>query len=134
MAGYLADNNHLSAAISRVSRVRERMYQYCRAGVRIGTCIPVLCELEAGIQQTGDPSAYRRRLRQLLTNLRLWPMDERVARAYGQIYLNLKSQGRILSQVDMMLAAMASSMDVTVLTCDRDFEAIAGIRAEDWTK
>ncbi len=128
------DSNHLSAAIARVSHVRERIYQGCQTGVRIGTCIPVLCELEAGIQQTHDPSAYRRRLHQLLGKVRLWPMDQQIAQAYGQVYLDLKSQGRVLSQVDMMLAAVARSMDLTVLTCDRDFEALKGIHKEDWTK
>jgi hypothetical protein len=37
MPGYLADNNHLSAAISRVSKVRERLYRAHREGTRIGT-------------------------------------------------------------------------------------------------
>jgi predicted nucleic acid-binding protein len=55
MSDYLADNNHVSAAIARVSDVREPMYQAHRAGTRVGTCFPVICELETGIQQTHDP-------------------------------------------------------------------------------
>ncbi len=45
MPGYLVDNNHLSAAIARVSHIRERMYQLHRAGTKVGTCFPVICEL-----------------------------------------------------------------------------------------
>jgi tRNA(fMet)-specific endonuclease VapC len=134
MPGYLADNNHLSAAISRVSQVRERLYRAHRGGTRIGTCTPVLCELEAGIQQTRDPDTYRRRLKQLLAHIRVWPVDLGTARLYGQVYLELKGQGRVLSQVDMMLAALARFMNLTVLTSDRDFEALPNVRTENWLK
>jgi tRNA(fMet)-specific endonuclease VapC len=132
MPGYLLDNNHLSVAIARVSQVRERMVQLHRSGTRFGTCFPVLCELEAGIQQTRDPAAYRRRLEQLLHHTRIWLVDQQIARLYGQTYLELKSRGRVLSQVDMMLAALARSMNLTVLTSDRDFEALVDIRTENW--
>ena len=131
MRGYLLDNNHLGAAVTPVSTVRERIWQACRAGQRVGTCVPVICELEVGIQQTKDPEAYRRRLEQLLTQVRVWPMDPPVAREYGQVHLELQRQGRSLSQVDMMLAALARSMDLTLLAMDRDFEALPDIRAEN---
>jgi len=47
MAGFLLDTNHLGEAIRPVSRVRERIEQARRAGLRVGTCVPVLCELES---------------------------------------------------------------------------------------
>jgi predicted nucleic acid-binding protein len=34
----------------------------------------------------------------------------------------------------MMLAALARFMDLTVLTSDRDFEALPDIRTENWLK
>jgi tRNA(fMet)-specific endonuclease VapC len=132
MPGYLVDNNHLSAAIARVSQIRERMYQLHREGTKVGTCLPVTCELETGMQQTRDPDGYRRRLGHLLSHVRLWPIDRQVARLYGQVYIELKRQGRALSQVDMMLAALARSMGLTILTSDRDFEALPDIRTENW--
>jgi hypothetical protein len=42
---------------------------------------------------------------------------------YGEIYHTLRRQGRHLSQVDMMLAALAIQMNVTLMTTDRDFES-----------
>ena len=132
MPGFLVDNNHLSSAIARVSPVRERLYQLHRTGARIGTCIPVICELEAGIQQTRDPAAYRRRLKHLADYVRIWPIDQQVADLYGQVYLELKRQGRALSQVDMIVAALARQMNLTVLTADHDFEALPDIRTENW--
>jgi predicted nucleic acid-binding protein len=51
---------------------------------------------------------------------------------YGEIYRELRRVGRVLSQVDMMLAAMARLSKWTSLTSDRDFEALPDIRTENW--
>jgi tRNA(fMet)-specific endonuclease VapC len=133
MPDYLLDCNHLSAALRKVSPVRERIHQGRRAGHRFISCYPVLCELEVGIQQTPKPEENRRRLNQLLRQVRLWPLDVETARLYGAVYLDLRRQVRALSQVDMVQAALARQHKLTVLTTDRDFEALPDLRVENWT-
>jgi predicted nucleic acid-binding protein len=64
--------------------------------------------------------------------LRLWPIEKDISFIYGNIYHELRAQGRTLAQVDMMLAALARVRKVTVLTADRDFEALPDIRTENW--
>jgi tRNA(fMet)-specific endonuclease VapC len=132
MADYLLDCNHLSAALRKVSLVRERIHQGRRAGHRFISCHPVLCELEAGIQQTPKPDENRRRLALLLRHVRLWPLQADTARLYGAVYVELRRQGRILSQVDMVLAALARQYKLTVLTTDKDFDALADLRVDNW--
>lgn len=132
MSDFLLDCNHLSEAIRKVSVVRDRLQSLRKSGIRFGTCLPVLCELEVGIQQTAKPEQHRQRLQQLLKHVRLWPTDRETARIYGALYLELRRQGRALSQVDMILAAMARQMNLRLLTTDRDFEALPDIPAEDW--
>lgn len=89
--------------------------------------------MEVGIQQTPKPQENRRLLAHLLNHVRLWPLDGETTRHYGAIYLELKRIGRVLSQVDIMLAALARQHRLTLLTSDRDFEALPDIRTEDWT-
>jgi tRNA(fMet)-specific endonuclease VapC len=132
MADYLLDSNHLSAALRKVSPVRERIHQGRRAGHRFISCYPVLCELEVGIQQTPKPEENRRRLAQLLRHVRLWPLDAETTRLYGGAYIELRLLGRVLSQVDMVLGALARQHKLTVLTTDRDFEALTDLRVENW--
>ena len=132
MQGYLLDCNHVSAALRKVSPVRDRIHQARRAGHRFISCYPVLCELEVGIQQTSNPEENRRRLAQLLHHVRLWPLDDDTARLYGAVYLELRRQGRVLSQVDMMLAALAREHKLTLLTTDQDFQALTDLRLENW--
>ena len=110
------------------------MHQGRRAGHRFISCYPVLCELEVGIQQTPKPEENRRRLAHLLRHVRLWPLDAETARLYGAVYIELRRLGRVLSQVDMMLAALARQHKLTVLTTDRDFEALADLRIENWAR
>lgn len=132
MNRYLLDTNHFSAAIDRVSPVRERIYQLRRGGSRIATCIPVVCELEAGIQRTQDREGYERRMNVLLNHVKLWPINRKAARLFGEIHHQLRQRGRALSQIDMMVAALARSMNAVVLTADRDFEALPELRTENW--
>lgn len=130
---YLLDCNHLSAALHKVSQLRDRIHQERRTGHRFVTCVPVLGELEAGIQQTAQIDANRRRLEQLLRHVRLWQLDLDSARIYGEIFNELRGAGRALSQVDMMLAALARQHKLTLLTADSDFEALSDIQTENWT-
>ena len=132
MTRYLLDTNHLGAAIRAVSPVRERIQQLVRQGDRFGTCVPVLCELEVGLQQLADLEAARRRLTTLLKVVRIWPLEADLAESYGRIWLELRAAGRALSQVDIMLSAFARQMKLTLLTSDRDFEALPDLTTENW--
>jgi predicted nucleic acid-binding protein len=132
MAGFLLDTNHLSDALRPVSRVRDRIGQLRHVGARVGTCIPVLCELEAALPSGERGGAYRRALLRLLGRVRVWPLEREAAHRYGEIYRELRKLGRVLSQVDIMLAALARQMDLTIATTDGDFEALPDIRTENW--
>jgi predicted nucleic acid-binding protein len=134
MAAYLLDTNHVGMAVDRTSVVGLRIFQARMAGVRLGTCVPVLCEIEAGMRQVRQKLKYRRDLNHLLLQLRLWPTDLTTARIYGDIYTELRRRGRALSQVDIMVAALARQMKLTVLTTDGDFEALPDIQTADWSK
>lgn len=131
-AGYLLDTNHVSRAVTGGSSIRQRITEIRQRGIKVGTCVPVLCEIEAGIQQVSHPDAYRQNLATLLQQLRIWPIDLTTARIYGEIHHDLKRRGRVLSQVDMLLAALAAEMGLTLATSDQDFAAVAGIAMENW--
>ena len=129
--GYLLDTNHLGAATT-TTPVRRRLAELRCKGARIGTCVPVLFELEAGtagpescavapaIGPTASPDSG-------LAN------RPTTARIYGELYTDLRRRGRVLSQVDMMLAALALQLGLTLVTTDSDFDALPDLKREDWT-
>jgi tRNA(fMet)-specific endonuclease VapC len=134
MPAYLLDTNHVGLAVDRTSVVGQRLFEARLGGIRIGTCLPVLCELEAGMRQVRNKVKYRRDLNHLLRQVRLWPMDLKTARLFGNIYHDLRRRGRVLSQVDIMVAALARQIKLVILTTDRDFEVVPAVRTEDWSK
>ena len=94
-AGYLLDTNHVSRAVTPRSQVRLHITELRQRGSKVGTCVPVLCEIEAGIQQVSQPDAYRDNLRRLLRQIRVWPIDLTTALLYGEIHHDLKRRGRV---------------------------------------
>lgn len=131
-SSYLLDTNHVGHAVTPGSTVRQRITELRLAGIKVGTCVPVLCEIEAGIQQVNQADAYRFNLNRLLRQVRVWPIDNSTAVLYGVIHHDLKRRGRVLSQVDMMLAALARQMNLTLVTTDQDFAALPDVQSENW--
>jgi len=129
--GYLLDTNHLGV-VTTTTAVRRRLMDLRRSGARIGTCVPVLCELEAGIQQVRNPARSRQQLDRMLHQISVWPIDRTTAQIYGELYTDLRRRGRVLSQVDIMLASLARQMDLTLVTTDLDFEALPDLKRENW--
>jgi predicted nucleic acid-binding protein len=92
----------------------------------------VLCELEAGIICTADPAEYRRTLRALLKEVRIWPLDWSLVTSYGPVANMARERGRALSTTDLILAAFAQKENAVVLTSDKDFAAFPEIKTENW--
>lgn len=67
-----------------------------------------------------------------MRQIRIWPLERSLARLYAEAFDELRRRGRALSQVDIMLAALARQMNATLLTSDRDFEALPDLRLENW--
>jgi tRNA(fMet)-specific endonuclease VapC len=130
---YLLDSGILSDLINRRRNVFERLTQEAAAGVRVGTCIPVLAEICFGIEASASRDRNMQRLRSVLPSLTLWPLDADAAFTYGEIASQLRSMGRPMQQVDMMVAAIAKNLtNCVVLTTDSDLDAIPGLRVERW--
>jgi predicted nucleic acid-binding protein len=134
MPGYLLDTNHVGMAVDRASVVGQRILEARLAGLHLGTCLPVLCEIEAGMRHIRHKVKYRRDLNHLLRQLRLWPVDLKTTQIYGDLYAEMRQRGRVLSQVDLMVAALARQMNLTILTTDRDFAAFPDRQTADWSK
>jgi tRNA(fMet)-specific endonuclease VapC len=50
----------------------------------------------------------------------------------AELQLNLRKQGRQLATVDALVAITALHYDLTLLTTDKDFDAVPGLRHENW--
>lgn len=72
----------------------------------------------------------QRRLQQAEADLQVLPFDREAARAFGEVALNLRSQGRKLQAraFDALIAATAMSRGLPLYTCNpADFAGIDGL-------
>jgi tRNA(fMet)-specific endonuclease VapC len=58
--------------------------------------------------------------------------DTATARQYGRIKNALRARGRPIPDNDIWIAAIALQHDLTLLSRDRHFGAVAGLVVETW--
>jgi tRNA(fMet)-specific endonuclease VapC len=131
---YLLDTNHLSAYLDGQTNLEARIEDALRRGDRVGVCLPVLCEYRAGIRLGRRFKRNLSRLQAALSVLRIWPLDEVTTKEFGDVFRELRTAGRILSQFDMLIAALARQRRFVVLTADQDFQHIKRLQVENWLK
>ena len=66
-----------------------------------------------------------------VANVVSWDSD--AARTYGQMRADQERKGRPLSVEDLMIAAHALSLGLTLVTHDKAFSFVDGLKTEDWT-
>jgi tRNA(fMet)-specific endonuclease VapC len=119
--------------INRRHGVWERARLAIAAGDVVGIGTPVLGELTSGLERSASRDRNLQRLKVALNSWRLWPYESRAAFEFGRIHAQLVRSGRPMQTIDIMVAAIASSLgDCTVVTTDSDFGAIVGLRVENW--
>lgn len=92
-----------------------------------------LAELEYGVAHSSRPAQNRASVDRFLAELAVVPFDASAAAAYGDIKHQLFAQGTPIGPLDMLIAAHARSLDLTLVTNNRrEFDRIPGLKLENW--
>jgi predicted nucleic acid-binding protein len=126
---YLLDTNHLSAYLDRNAAVEIRVDTAVRTG--LGSACPS-CEYRAGIRVSRRYQQNLARLEAALHIFRLWPADERTATEFAELFRELRAAGKMLSQFDHLIAAIARRHNLTLLSADHDFDSVSRLKIENW--
>jgi len=111
--------------------IRER-FEACAVG-DIGISAITLSELEYGAEKTSQPKRNREALGQFIEALDIAPFDRQAAFQYGQIRVHLENKGQRIGGMDLLIAAHARSLGVTLVTNnEREFKRVPGLRVENW--
>jgi predicted nucleic acid-binding protein len=129
---YLLDTNHLSAYLDRQPALEQKIDRGLRAGERFGICLPVLCEYRAGIRLSRRYRQNLARLQFALGRIRLWPSDVQTAIEFAELFQELRAAGRMLSQFDLLIAALSRQHKLVLLSADQDFHGLSRVRVESW--
>lgn len=96
------------------------------------TSIVVAAELRFGAVKSGSPKLADR-VDRILSALEVLPLQPPADRHYGDIRQKLARRGLPIGPNDLLIAAHARALDLTVVTANaREFSRVPGLRVEDW--
>ena len=111
--------------------VLDRFRQYRVGDIGISTI--TLAELRYGVGKSQHVDKNAKALDEFFIPLEIWAFDEDAARSYGNVRSALERAGTPIGARDMMIAAHALSLGVTlVISNTREFSRIPGLLLADW--
>ena len=98
-------------------------------------CISAITEGELLFGLAKRPSAERLHIAvgEFLRRADVLPWDSAVAKHYGIVRADLELHGKVLSPLDLLIAAHALAVGAVLVTNDRAFGLVAKLALQDWT-
>lgn len=92
-----------------------------------------LAEMQYGISKSSRPEKNQLALASFLSNIAVLPFEDTAAVEYGDIRAGLEKKGTPIGPNDMLIAAHARALGLTVVTNNtKEFERIPGLELENW--
>ena len=99
----------------------------------VGISAITYAELRFGVENSARAEANRERLERFLLPLEIAPFDAEAGRWYGWIRAQLKGAGAPIGGHDLLIAAHALSLGVTLMTNNvREFTPVKSLHVERW--
>ncbi len=100
----------------------------------IGISSITLSELRYGVAKSKHREKNAKALNEFVIPLDVVPFDEEAAMIYGDIRTTLEKAGTPIGAMDLLIAAHAMSLGVTLVTNNaREFSRISTLDIIDWT-
>lgn len=111
--------------------VRQQFFAHQPADLAL--CSVVKAELLYGAYHSARVAANLQRLKTFFAPLRCLPFDDECAQAYAQLRSVLAAKGAPIGANDMLIAAIALTRKLTLVTHNRrEFARIDGLLLDDW--
>jgi tRNA(fMet)-specific endonuclease VapC len=129
---YLLDTNIISYWMRGDADVIRRVKRHSPAELAM-TSIS-LAEILYGIEKSPIKKTERtRKIEKISSSLDIYPFDESAAPHYAVIRANLERKGRIISERDMQIAAIAKAAGAILVTNNTgEFNRVAKLKIENW--
>jgi predicted nucleic acid-binding protein len=124
----ILDTNGLSALAEGESRLEPIL----RKATHIAVPVIVLGEYRYGIQQSRERQRYQHWLLEYLATFRVLNVDEQTTTSYAAVRGELKRAGTPIPSNDVWIAALCRQHSLPVLSRDRHFDLVPGLRRIDW--
>jgi tRNA(fMet)-specific endonuclease VapC len=130
---YLLDTNTASYIIKGTfPRVRERLLMVPMA--EVGISVVTEAELRFGVARLPEATQLKTVVEEFLLRVESLPWTSAAAQHYARIRATLEREGEPMGNLDMMIAAQALAAEAVLVTHDRVFRRVKGLKVEDWSK
>jgi tRNA(fMet)-specific endonuclease VapC len=124
----ILDTNALSAAAEREPSALEVVSR----AERLAIPVIVLGEYRLGIAQSRHRVSYENWLREWTAAVSVLDIDDDTTHSYAAIGLELKKKGKPIPANDLWIAALCRQYSLPLLSRDRRFDFVSGLRRIDW--
>ena len=130
---FLLDTDTCVFAIKRWPAVRTRLERLSPDDLGVSSI--TLAELLFGAAKSSRLEHTRASVAAFLRPFEILPFDQDAAAAYADTRLQLERAGRPIGERDLLIASIARSRRLTVVTHNvREFSRVAGLTVEDWAE
>ena len=124
----ILDSNGLSA----LAEGEPALEPLLRKAAQIAIPVIVLGEYRYGIAHSRDRKHYEEWLTAYLSRFRILEVDEETTISYRDVRMELKRAGTPIPSNDVWIAALCRQHRLPLLSRDRHFDAVPGIRRLEW--
>jgi tRNA(fMet)-specific endonuclease VapC len=103
-----------------------------RKATQVAIPVIVLGEYRYGISQSRDRNRYEQWLSEYLPKFRILDVDERTTISYAAVRMELKKAGTPIPSNDVWIAALCRQHSLPIVSRDRHFDAVPGLRRLHW--
>lgn len=133
MTSYLLDTNHLSPLVTPEHPLHNKILEATKSGHQFAIAAPAFNEFLFGIGVAIRAIQNWREWELIRNDFVYYDISVADAEKAAKLRIRLRKQGKQLEAIDSMLAIIALSNDLTLLTRDKDFQAVPGLKQEDWS-
>jgi tRNA(fMet)-specific endonuclease VapC len=130
---YLLDTNTASYVIKgNLPRVRERLRKAAPSEVAISVITEA--ELRFGVLRLPGAKGLAFVVEEFLRFIDIRAWDSPAAQNYTQLRASIEQAGGAMGNLDLMIAAHSLALGTTLVSSDRVFGRVKGLKLEDWTR
>jgi tRNA(fMet)-specific endonuclease VapC len=119
-------------AVSAIADGEASAMKIVERAENLAVPVIVLGEYRLGITQSRHRATYENWLREWIAAVVVLDVDEETTHSYAAICLELKKKGKPIPTNDLWIAAVCRQYSLPLLSRDRHFDLVSGIRRLDW--
>jgi tRNA(fMet)-specific endonuclease VapC len=128
---YLLDTNICIYAMKGQLNVLKKFKEHGQDALAVSSL--VLAEMAYGVAKSERVEANTKALARFQGGMTILPWDESAMWHYGREQNRLRSTGKMIGEIDLLLGCQALAMDSIFVTNNtREFERVEGLRLENW--